>query len=264
MYTDCIVPLDGSDFAQVAVSPAAACAQSLGLRLRVIGIAREDAELAWVDDHVRASAHDVSDVKIIVDPNPVDTLLTIGAEPGNLLCFASHDHGPVAAHVMHSVGSELIRRADYPIMVVGPDVLADDAFARDVVVAIDGVHDPRPLVDIASTWSRALGTGLRIVTVYEPVLADLRRPEHFARSHGPATDPEAYLETVRSELAPTATTVAIPDPVSAAAGLHDHLAAHPGRLLVIGGHHHAPKFGTGTVADVLQSAQLPLLLVNHS
>jgi nucleotide-binding universal stress UspA family protein len=257
------VPLDGSEFARAAVTPAAACAKSMGLRLHALGIARNEGEFAWVYDHVRDTASDIFDIEVIVEPNPVDRLLRLGAEPGNLLCFASHDRRPVAARVMHSVGSALIERADYPIMVVGPDVHVDDR-GRDVVVAIDGVSDPRPLVEVAAAWARAIGTPLRIVTVYEPVTADLRRPDHYTRHHGPSTDPEVYLASVQAELAPTAATVAIADPVSVAAGLVDHLASDPAQVLVLGRHHRSPALGTRTAADVLRRSTLPLLIVNHT
>jgi hypothetical protein len=165
--------------------------------------------------------------------------------------------------VRHSVGSDIIRRAYYPIMVVGPEARAVGQ-AREVMVAIDGVHDPRPLIDVATCWSRALGAVLRVGTVYEPVLPDLRSPGHFTRHHGPAIDPEVYLAKVRIEFAPTAKTVAIPDPVNVAAGLLDHLASDPARLLVLGGNHRAPSFGSRTAAHVLPRARLPLLIVDHT
>jgi nucleotide-binding universal stress UspA family protein len=265
MYTNCIVPLDGSDFAQAAAPIAAALAASVGLAPRVLGIAREDAELSLTYDHVHASAArtGISDVDVIVDPNPVDVLLRLGGEPGNLLCLASHDRGPVSAHLMHSVGSELIRRAEFPLMVVGAKARADDG-GRGVIVAIDGVEDPKLLVDVGTDWSRALGTPLRIVTVYEPILEDLRTPGYYPRSHGPTSDPDAYLANIRGALAPDAEVAAIPDPVSVAAGLTGYLAGNPARILVLGGRHRAPLLGTGTTADVLQAAELPLLVVNHT
>jgi len=82
VYTNCIVPLDGSDFARAAVPIAAAYAKTMGMQLQVIGIARNDGELAWMYDHVHASAGDASDVDVLVDPDPVETLLQLAAEPG--------------------------------------------------------------------------------------------------------------------------------------------------------------------------------------
>jgi hypothetical protein len=108
-----------------------------------------------------------------------------------------------------------------------------------------------------------LGSALRVVTVFEPVLPDLRDPNHFTRNHGPAIDPELYLKEVTSELAPDAITAAIGDAVSVAAGLGDYLRGSPAQLLLLGGHNHAPFLGRGTTADVLQTVQLPVLVVNH-
>jgi hypothetical protein len=68
---------------------------------------------------------------------------------------------------------------------------------------------------------------------------------------------------VRADLALTAKAAAIPHPVSVAAGLLGHLATDPAQLLVIGDHHRASLFDTGTAVDVLQGAELPLVIVNH-
>ena len=67
--------------------------------------------------------------------------------------------------------------------------------------------------------------------MYEPVLSDLRRPEHFTRDHGPPGDPDVYLSSMRERVADVGLTgvdtVAIPDPVSISAGLEQHIADAP-------------------------------------
>jgi nucleotide-binding universal stress UspA family protein len=47
------------------------------------------------------------------------------------------------------------------------------------VVAVDGVEALEPLLAAAAAWSRQLLAPLRVVTVYEPVPADIRRPRHL-------------------------------------------------------------------------------------
>jgi hypothetical protein len=103
------------------------------------------------------------------------------------------------------------------------------------------------------------------VTVYEPVQADLRNPNHFNRNHGPASDPRVYLEHAARalELAPLKELVLtpLPDPVSVAGGLFDHLAVSPASLLVVGGHHRRNHSGAGVVRSLLYSLTIPLLVV---
>jgi hypothetical protein len=269
MLRSVVVPLDGSDFAGRALPTASSIARCAHVPMRIIGVARAHDQLSRVYDHVHAAVRSVTngsapDVDIVIDPDPVAVMLHVGDEPGALLCFASHDRPHVPARLMHSVGSELMARATQPYVVVGERVTSD-APARDVVVAVDGVGDQQPLLEAAASWAPRLQTALRIVTVYEPVLADLRRPDHYTRMHGPAGDPDRYLEGVRGEVArygvTNVSTEAIPDPISPAQGLEAHLQTRPATLLVVGGTRNKHPIG-GTVRRLVSTAGAPLLVVN--
>ena len=137
-----------------------------------------------------------------------------------------------------------------------------------MVVALDGVGNAEPLLAVAAAWALSLRSRLRIVTVYEPVLSDLRRPEHFTRDHGPPGDPDVYLSSMRERVADVGLTgvdtVAIPDPVSISAGLEHHIADAPARLLVLGGGHRGVSLSRGVARNVLDNATLPLLIVNRT
>jgi hypothetical protein len=106
------------------------------------------------------------------------------------------------------------------------------------------------------------------VTVYEPVLSDLRRPAHFSRDHGPPGDPDVYLSSMRERVSDVGLvgvdTVAIPDAVSVTAGLEHHLANAPARLLVLGRGHRGVSPSRGVARNVLDNARLPLLIANRT
>jgi hypothetical protein len=106
---------------------------------------------------------------------------------------------------------------------------------------------------------------LRLVTVYEPVPPDIRDPAHFSRRRGPETDPDLYLQQRRAQLEESAPRgvdlVSIPDPVSVAAGLSDHLAERPALILVAGGEHHRSLFAPGVIRVLLRTLAVPVLLV---
>jgi nucleotide-binding universal stress UspA family protein len=265
-----VVPLDGSDFSSRALPVANSIAQVGHVPLRIVGVARADDELAWIFDHVHGAARSVTNgsapkVDIVIDPDPATVMLGLADEPGSLLCFASHDRSRVAAKVMRSVGTELMARATRPFVVVGEGVARNDR-ARDVVVAVDGRSDPEPLLAAAVPLAARLQCRLRIVTVFEPVPADLRRPAHYTRHHGPAGDPESYLEALRDDVArygaPNVSTAAIPDPISPAAGLHAYLGAHPALLLVVGGRRRETHPIRGTTRALLPSVNAPMLVIN--
>jgi hypothetical protein len=102
--------------------------------------------------------------------------------------------------------------------------------------------------------------------VYEPVLPDLRRPSHFTRSHGPAGDPDHYLDAIVRDVRPQHARVlpmAIADPISAAVGLEAHLRARPARLVILGGRDKNMHPDLGTVRELLRGATVPLLVTNR-
>jgi nucleotide-binding universal stress UspA family protein len=271
MLRNLVIPLDGSEFAARALPVGTELAAIAGARVRVVGIASTDGALAWTYDHVTDDAKraglELDDVQVSVDPDPVHVLLELAEAEDTAICLASHDRLPPAARLMHSVGSELIQRARHPLIVVGPNG-STEGRGRDVVVALDGIANAEPLLLVATAWAIALHSPLRIVTVYEPVPADLRRPEHFTRHHGPPGDPRVYLAAMRDRVADVGLsgvdTVAIPDPVSISAGLEHHLATAPAQLLVLGGGHRGVSLSRGVARNVLDIATIPLLLVNRT
>jgi nucleotide-binding universal stress UspA family protein len=271
MLRNLLVPLDGSEFSATALPIARDLASSANASVRVIGIAPTDAELPWTYDHVHDDAKraglDAQAVEIRVDPQPVKVLLEFSELEGVTLCLASHDHVPPAAKLMHSVGSALVEEVRRPVVLVGANT-STTSTGRDVVVAVDGVGNAEPLLAVAATWAQTLRTRLRIVTVYEPVPADLRRSQHFSRRHGPPGDPDVYLAAMRERVADVGLegvdTVALADPVSISAGLQHHLEAAPAHLLVLGGGQRGLSLGRGVVRTVLDRVTVPLLIVNRT
>lgn len=267
-----VVPIDGSELSARAIPIAAAIARASGAGIRLVGFARDDTEFSWMYDRVHDAkslvAAPIPEGEVLVGGDPAGRLLELASDPSNVFCFESHDHVEPVAAVLHSVGSHLIERATEPFVVVGPNANANaEALAGDVVVALDGVGDPEPLLSAASDWARRLGATLRVVTVYEPVPADLRTPDHFTRAHGPASDPDVYLQSMQRRvvdagLAGVVEVVAIPDPVSVAAGVVSHLEDREAFLLVVGGRvgaHVTP----GVLRGLLRTVTLPVLVVNR-
>jgi nucleotide-binding universal stress UspA family protein len=264
-----VVPLDGSEFSTRAIPAAAAIARAAGAGIALVGVATAASETASLSQHVHEAtqllpAGVAVTEQVIVDADPVAALLQIAADPGRVLCLASHDHMPAAAAILGSVGSQVIERAVRPLFVVGGAAEATAA-GNDVAVALDGQHDPEPLLAAAVRWARLFDAPLRLVTVYEPVLSDIRRPEHFTRRLGPAIDTDLYLQQVRARLEGSGVRAvelaSIPDPVSVADGLTAHLTERPALVLVAGGEHHAHLVAPGVLRHLLRTLLLPVLLV---
>ena len=157
-----------------------------------------------------------------------------------MLCFATHDRNRLASRLMGSVGSDLIQRTSESFIVVGPHG-AFTASGNEVAVALDGVGDQEPLLSVGVKWANRVRAPLRIITVFEPTPADLRRPEHY----GPPWPPDRSGRVPRCDPATVndtglvgVETTAVPDPVSVAGSLETHFADHPALLLVMGGGRH--------------------------
>jgi hypothetical protein len=265
MFHHLVVPLDGSEFAASALPVGRELAASAGASVRVLGVARTDAELAWTYDHVVADARragiDVADVDVRVDPDPTALLLAVAADERNILCLASHLRPKPAAALMHSVGSRVIEATSRPVVVVGRNASAESG-GSDVVVALDGISDAQPLLDAGVAWAHELGSCLRLVTVYEPVLAEVGQPDLFIRQWGTSYDPGVYLDAIRERIDGASLAglqaIAIRDADGPARGLEYHLAEYPARLLVVG----ADRPPSRVVRELLEIAPLPLLVVN--
>ena len=244
-------------------------AGATGAGIRLVGVAHDNGALASMRNHLRDAAETLTsdrlqDFEVLVGDDPAAVLLEVASDSSTVLCFASHDHSKPVAALLHSVGSHIIERATHPFVVVGPNMDAAK-LGSDVVVALDGVADPDPLLSTASAWAARLGVALRIVTVYDPVPADLRNPEHFTRNHGPSGDPDAYLESVRERLDTSelkvVDSVAIGDPVNIAAGLERHLGEQSAFLLVVGARRTGAHVSPGVLREFVRVATLPVLVV---
>jgi nucleotide-binding universal stress UspA family protein len=270
-----VVPLDGSPFSARALPAALSIARAGKATLRLVGVVHHGMEIAiaplrrHLEEVAELTAADGPlDIEVIVNDDPAAMLLEIADGPGTVLCFASHDHLPVATAIMHSVGSILIERATHPFIVVGavPDGDAPPApAANDVVVAVDGVDEPEPLLSTAMAWARDLQAALRIVTVYEPVPGDVRNPAHFTRHHGPPGDPEAYVQELGRRLEENGVVpidvAAVPDATSVADGLTRHLQDRPALLAVVGGRRPGDRaLGPGVLRRLLRESPVPLLV----
>jgi nucleotide-binding universal stress UspA family protein len=280
MLPTIVVPLDGTDFSARAIPVAQAIAGAGKADLRLVGVARTAAETEPLRRHLAEAAQLVAaltaegltadgapDTDVIIDDDPAAALLAIADEPDTVLCFASHDRLPVATAIMHSVGSLIIERASHPFIVVGgdPDGPAPPT-TNHVVVAVDGADDPGPLLATAAVWARHLQAPLRAVTVYEPVPADIRRPDHYTRHHGPPGNPDTYLVGVSRRLGELGVVPfdlsAIPDATSEADGLTRHLHDRPALLLIVGGRPPGAHIAPGMLRHLLREMPLPILVVN--
>jgi nucleotide-binding universal stress UspA family protein len=270
MFQTVVVPIDGSTRSRLALPAAAAIAAAGNAGLRLVAVARHDGEFESSRDRLREAADSLpatapTALDVELGDDPVAVLLDLASDPANVLCFESQVHTHPVAELLGSVGSRLVEQTSYAFIIVGPNG-PSNATGSDVVVALDGRDDADPLLETAVAWAVHLGAPLRIVTVYEPVPPDIRRPDHYTRRHGPPGDPDSYLRAASRRAddprLPGVTTAAIPDPIEVGAGLAGHLAEDPALLLAVGGGSRH-RWASTLVRDLLRGTPPPVLVVPH-
>jgi nucleotide-binding universal stress UspA family protein len=180
--------------------------------------------------------------------------------------MASHGRGRSAA-LLGSVASEVAASASGPMLVLGPDVPADHRLTGDVVACVDGSETSERVVPVAAAWASALGLGLAIVTVAEPVPQAVTPGASYRRSHGPSMDAEDYLGQLAARWRDRGTevaTCAIYDPVSVVGGLAEHFKDRPPALMAATTHARTglARLTLGSVAaGIVHRLAAPVLLV---
>lgn len=286
-----LLPLDGSELSEGAISYAVAVARATGAKLLLMtawegsdvdlsrtypDVARELAGLA--DEYyvsylrgVTQLAKDIPIETIVRRGDPSDEILTVIKErKPDLLVMASHGRSGLSRWVYGSVAGRLVREASVPTMVVGPKVLERDRrperIAR-VMVPLDGSPLAERALEYATPLADALGASLALV-----------RAVRWAAQAYPYTLPDAYVPQIDQELADGAReylqrvaaglTAAQPPTIHVLRGivvdsLLDFIERESIDLVIMTTHARSglARITLGSVADRLIQGTAPVLLI---
>jgi nucleotide-binding universal stress UspA family protein len=168
-----IVPLDGSDFAERALVPAAALAKRTGadvtLMTSIMGGVVVEPERYLADAAAKAgiaAAH----VAVITDHGAATGLKLVVAEAQDpIVCMSTHGHSGVVQALIGSTAEEAVRLVRVPMLLLGPSVELSLATRLDsVVVCTDGTHTSKAIVPEVSNWIRDLRLRAWVVQVLDP------------------------------------------------------------------------------------------------
>jgi nucleotide-binding universal stress UspA family protein len=173
-----LVPLDGTDDAEVAISTAAPLAERIGAGLTLFSwhwaSGAEQYRRRYLEQIVRRWELDCELVASRSDA--VDAALPLleaaREAEGTLVCMKTHAHRAVPGFVFGSVAEELLRATDEPVMLLGPHCEEVPAFTGPVVVALDGSSRAEQGIPLGAAWAERLGTSLELVTVTERARGD--------------------------------------------------------------------------------------------
>jgi nucleotide-binding universal stress UspA family protein len=168
-----IVPLDGSEFAERALAPAAELADRTGAELtlmtsRMGGVVVEPKHYL-AEAAARVGMPD-AEVVIISDRFVVSGLKVIVSESADpMVCMSTHGHSGLIQAMLGSNAEEAIRLLRVPMLLVGPSVERSFGPRFDsVVVCTDGTAMSRAIVPEVSRWIRDLRLRVWAVQVLDP------------------------------------------------------------------------------------------------
>jgi nucleotide-binding universal stress UspA family protein len=168
-----VVPLDGSEFAERALAPAAALAERTGAEVvlmtsQVGGVVVEPKR--YLTDTAAKAGIPGANVAVITDHFAASGLKMVVADAADpIVCMSTHGHSGVIQALVGSTAEDAIRLLDVPMLLLGPNVELSLATRLDsVVVSTDGTQTSKAIVPEVSEWIRDLQLRAWVVEVLDP------------------------------------------------------------------------------------------------
>ena len=177
MYTQILVPLDGSAVAARAIPVAARLSAAFDAPLRLVGWS-SPGTLDELREQVEAQVAEagVTGAEVATGTADDDVAAVIAAEveqrPGTLVCMSSTGRSHTGA-ALGSVAEAVLHHYVDPVLLVGPECDLG-AFRPEgrMLVCVDGTPTGAAAVPLATSWGIALHGPVDVVQVIDPAAAD--------------------------------------------------------------------------------------------
>ncbi|MCW4352600.1 universal stress protein [Hoyosella sp. YIM 151337] len=252
-----IVPLDGTDEAEAAITPAVKIARQLSVTLELFTV-HDPVRGRWatdIDTVAAETGYDDVEVVCVSAGWAGDHLVHMASEvPGTVICLATHNRDRFSRMVTGSVTEHVIRVSPHPVLIVGPEyepAFEPDSY-RDCIVCLDGSDRDEAALHTAQLWARQLGLTMHLVHIDSPRKPD--EPQVFEESLAARAE-EVALSGIRAEYAHILHT----DPAEGIRTLQTRL---PGSLAVLTSRNRGvTRWAVGGVTStVLAHSPAPVLL----
>jgi nucleotide-binding universal stress UspA family protein len=188
-----VVPLDGSPRSETVLPHALALAGGGPVTLVTT---KWDHDVHRAQDYLRRTADglglDGVETTVVLDREPADAILvTAHRHPGSVICMATHGRGGVREELLGSVAEQVVREAEPPVMLVGPDIGSEPGAGPTMVVAVDSPATAHSIILPASAIASPLGLRVKAAHVAS------RAPLPFAPTEG-VPPLQADLDTIEA------------------------------------------------------------------
>jgi len=167
-----IVPVDGSDTAEQAL----ACARVIASKLEacdvvLLSVDVDDGERMrpYVDALVARSGGGVARVECVTGDPAGEIVRSAQHQPDAVVCMTTRGHGRIAAPLLGSVATEVLRGVEGPVLLVGPRCEPDWWHEPPHLVACWAGDASDAILQPAQSWSSALGMDLSLLFVFHPL-----------------------------------------------------------------------------------------------
>jgi nucleotide-binding universal stress UspA family protein len=190
-YAAVLVPLDGSDMAELALGPAHRLADQFGAEVHVVAADVQRDQTWWYGHYLDGLQQRVGVITPhLTDETAVDRAIAAVADQleSCLVCMATQGRSRGAA-IVGSTFAKLAARRPAPLVAVGPGVpptAEGTTPSKRIVVCLDGSAIAERAVPLALAWARRLGWDVSLVTAADPVL----QPREYG------VDPYDYLRDI--------------------------------------------------------------------
>jgi nucleotide-binding universal stress UspA family protein len=177
MYDTIVVPLDGTEHAEVAIHPAVAIAAQAHARVVFMSVADHAHQLRgsdYLSGRQRAQFMFMDcGAELLVDVPVAEGIIQVanGYAP-SLVCMTSHGRGPLGQALFGSTSTHVIHNIGAPVLVAGPHCIDVGSYS-EVVIAVDDSKESAAIVPAAVALADRIDAKLQIVQVIDN--ADLRR-----------------------------------------------------------------------------------------
>lgn len=296
MYSQIMVPLDGSKFAEAALPLALALSKKTGAAVRLVTViepvpafAYEDwasSAEAWTKEYLAKLSDEIAGFaggpisSVVLTGTVVDGLQKEAvARKVDLVVMASHGRGPVSRVWLGSVADRFVRQADRPVLLIRPEeqeAMKDPSFGDapsfdSLLVPLDGSELSESALNHAIEFGELFGSAYHLtrIVAYPVDLASPYLP-HTAQMNQKvleeAKDRAAeYLESQAERMRRRGLRVTTSVTVDAQAGhgilLEAEAVGASAVAMATHGRTGLSRMLLGSTADkVLRGTHLPLLL----
>jgi len=269
---DIIVPLEWTPRSLRALKAARVLAEQTGRKLHLVSVIPAATSSDERRRAMERAAHDYglkSPHITILNADLVS--FAVGAQEGSLwrliaespdawICMSTHARNAIGDMLLGSVASEILDRAERPVVLTGPRFSADwNGPIKMLLVCLDGSRLSEAIIGPAADLAKSMGADLSLVQVQKP------HASRIALSHDPL-DP-GYVQHKAAGVKKTHGIQPYWDVLHGkdpARALTEYVSGYPSAMIAMTTHGHTGlrKLAFGSVTrDVVHGAYCPVLVL---